>query len=221
MVSMKKVQMKILLAGALMLTSLLSCKFPNSKNTLQGTTAQAGSSVQEFELIIDGVKKSLDKTPLIVPIAVYGKSIFNLSYLSEKDDIQFNIKAYIPELKTGSIQVYDDASAVSEYNENMPDAHYQTAFLAPYPKNPMPPISLSRAAYFAPKLGLKPLTLNITSITDERMEGDVYPSSGSKRIKGTFSGVLAYVERQEGGYEYHVVKTTQVEGIFDVFCRVL
>lgn len=92
------------------------------------------------------------------------------------------------------------------------------AQFGPYPKDPMPQLNLFRTAYNAPKLGLQPLTLIITSVTDEQQKGNPFKT---KRIEGQFSGSLAYIEQQQGGYDWHVVgKTTQINGNFNVLCSI-
>lgn len=194
---------------SLLLTlSLLSCKESTTKGNQSG-----GDFDQKLELVVDGNKKTLDPTPVIS--SAYTSSRLLLSYFSEKEDIQFGIIAYVQDLKIGSYQVYDCKSA-SECDEKVPDNN-QTALFGPYPKAPAPPFNLFRTAYYAPTLGLKPLTLVITSVTDEQQEGN---PSKTKRIKGQFSSTMAYVEQQPGGYDWHVVKTTRVDGNFDMFCSI-
>lgn len=193
----------------LLILSLLSCKESATKENRSD-----GDTTQKIELVIDGNKKTADPTPVIS--SAYTSFHFLLGYLSDKDDIQFSITAYMQDLKIGSYQVYDCKSA-SECNEKMPDNN-QLALFGPYPKDPMPPLSLFRIAYYAPRLGLNPLTLIITSITDEQQKGNPFKT---KRIEGRFSGSLADVEQQPGGYEWHVVgKTTQITGNFNVFCSI-
>ena len=134
--------------------------------------------------------------------------------MSEKDDIAIAISAYMTDFKIGTYQVYDCKSA-SQCDENMPDNN-QIALFQPYPKDPLPSISLSRIAYFAPQLELKPLSLTITSLTDEQQLGIPYKT---KRIKGQLNGSLAYIEQTKGTYDWYIVgKTTKIEGNFDMFC---
>lgn len=195
---------------SLLLTlSLLSCKDSTTKGNQSG-----GDISQKLELVIDGNKKTTDPTPIIS--SSYTSYHLMLSYLSDKDDIQFSISAYMQDLKIGTYQVYDCKSA-SECNEKVPDNN-QIALYGPYPKDPMPSSHLFRIAYYAPKLGLTPLTLVITSVTDEQQPGN----RKTKRIKGHFSGNLADVEQQKGGYDYYIVgKTTQITGNFDMFCSIM
>jgi hypothetical protein len=204
---MKKIFKKSL--SLLLALSLLSCKESTTKGNRSG-----GDIDQKIELVVDGNKKTVDPAPVIS--STYTSSHLMLSYLSDKDDIQFTISAYMQDLKVGSHQVYDCKSA-SECNEKVPDNN-QIALYGPYPKDPMPPVNLFRVAYYAPKLGLTPLILVITSITDEQQLGNPFKT---KRIKGQFNGSLAYVEQQQGGYDYHVVgKTTRIDGNFDMFCNI-
>jgi len=191
----------------LLILSLLGCKGPVTKEDQSD-----GSTDQKIELIVDGNKRTADPAPVIS--SGFTSSHLMLGYLSDKDDLQFSISAYMQDLKMGTYQVYECKSA-SECNEQIPDNN-QMALVGPYPKNPMPPLNLFRSAYNAPSLGLKPLTLIITSVTDEQQEGNPFKT---KRIKGQFNGSLAYVEQQQGGYDWHIVgKTTRINGSFNVLC---
>ena len=203
--SMKKMFNRSL--SLLLALSLLSCKDSTTKGN-----QSSDDTAQKMELVIDGNKKTGDPTPVIS--SAFTSSHLVLGYLSDKEDIQVSISAYMQDLKIGSYQVYDCKSA-SECNENVPDNN-QIAMYGPYPKDPMPPLNLFRIAYYAPQLGLKPLTLIITSVTDEQQAGNPFKT---KRIKGQFSGTLANVEQEQGGYNYHIVgKTTQINGDFNVLC---
>jgi hypothetical protein len=81
----------------------------------------------------------------------------------------------------------------------------------------MPSVDLSRTAYDAAELGLEPLTLTITSVTDEQQSGVPFKT---KRIKGQFNGVLAYVEKQDNSSWKIVGKTTKIDGKFDMYCGI-
>ncbi|MBS1659644.1 MAG: hypothetical protein JST68_01195 [Bacteroidetes bacterium] len=192
----------------LFVLSLLNCKGPGTKDG-----SSNGGTTQKFELIVDGNKKNADPGSIIS--CGYTGAHLVTGYLSEKEDVQLSLSSYMQDLKPGTYQVYDCKSA-SECNETMPDNN-QVAQYGPYPKDPMPALSLFRTAFNAPKLGLKPLTLTITSITDEQMEGSPLMT---KRVEGQFSGSMAHVEQEKGGYEWHVVAKTQVEGSFSVFCSI-
>jgi hypothetical protein len=203
---MKKMFNKSLLL--LLVLSQVSCKESASKEK-----RYAGDNTQRIELKIDGNKRPLDPTAIIS--STHTNAHLMLLALSEKDDIQLGISAYMQELKIGSYQVYD-CKAAGECDDKMPDNN-QFAIYGPGVKNQVPSVSLSRTAYYAPKLGLKPLTLVISSIADEKQAGNPFMT---KRIKGQFSGNLAYAERQKGGYDWFVVKTTQVDGSFDLLCNI-
>jgi hypothetical protein len=204
---MKRIRIESL--SLLLTLSLLSCQGPVTKEN-----RPTGDSAQKLELLVDGITKTADPAPVLV--TTYTSAHLMLSYMSDKDDIQFGINAYMQDLKPGTYQVYDCKSA-SECNEQVPDNN-QIAMYGPYPRDPMPPLNLFRIAYTAPKLGLTPLTLIITSITDEQQAGNPYKT---KRIVGKFNGDLAYVEQKQGGYDYHVVgKTTHINGNFSVLCSI-
>jgi hypothetical protein len=172
----------------------------------------SGSDKQKMELSVDGSIVTKDPTPLISSAFMGSRLI--LSYMSEKDDIQFSVSAHMAELVAGSYQVYN-CKAASECDETAPDNN-QNATYGPYPKNPLPPASAFRIAYYAPKLGLKPLTLVISSVKDEAQPGNPYKT---RRIEGQLTGDLAHVEQEQGGYAWHVAgNTTKIIGSFSVLC---
>jgi len=192
-----------------LILSTLSCKGPTAKGNGNGS---ASDLTQKITLLVDGTKRTTDPEPVIS--SSFTSTYFLLGYLSDKDDIQFSLTAYMQDLKIGSYQVYECIS-VPECTGPVPE-NIQKALFGPYPKDPMPALNLFRSAYNAPSLGLKPLTLVISSVTDEQQAGNPFKT---KRIKGKFNGSLAYVEQQQGGYEHHIVgKTTQIDGEFDVIC---
>ncbi|MBO9632427.1 MAG: hypothetical protein J7578_04870 [Chitinophagaceae bacterium] len=193
---------------------VLMLSFFSCKDAAKQKTQLNRGSAPSVELKVDGVKKTEDPAPVIS--SAYTSSYLLLSYLSEKDDIQFSISAYMPDLKPGTFQVYDCKSA-SECGDKMPD-NQQTALYGPFIKDPMPALNLFRSAYYAPKLGLSPLTFTITSVTDEQQAGNPFKT---KRIQGKLNGVLAFVEQQSGRNDWHIVgKTTQIEGNFNVLSSI-
>lgn len=97
------------------------------------------------------------------------------------------------------------------------DDQNQDISFGPYSKYPSPPLNLYRIANNAPELGLKPLTLTITSVTDEQQQRVALKT---KRVKGQFDGILAYAEKQ--GTEWKIVgKVTKIKGSFIMFCRIM
>lgn len=197
------------LLSLLFVLSIFSCKGPATKDD-----PSKGDTTQKITLLVDGHPKTTDPAPIIS--CGYTGAHLVLGYLSDKDDIQLSISAYMADLKGGSYQVYECTSA-AECNEQVPDNN-QIVLFGPYPKDPMPPMNLFRTGYFAPSLGLNPLTFVVTSITDEQQQGNPFKT---KRIKGQFSGSLAYIEKQQGSDDWHIVgKTTRINGSFDVFCSI-
>jgi hypothetical protein len=138
------------------------------------------------------------------------------SALSEKQNLSFSFSAYLTELKPGTFHVYT-CHTPSECSSVESDQN-QHVILAPYPTNPLPPVQLSRMAYNAPSLSLLPLTLTITSVTKEQQPGVPYSTN---RVKGTFSGILAYGEVQDNGTWIIVGKSTSLEGTFDLLCATI
>lgn len=206
--------MKNLFDGCLFVLLVLlfvGCKESTTAATVTGGEISQGA-IQQMELVIDGNKKTTDDAALITP--GFTGQHFTLSYLSEKEDVQFSISSYMQELRPGSYEVYE-CKAGGECDDKFPDNN-QIALFGPYPKDPMPAMNLFRTAYYAPKLGLNPLTLIITSVKDEQQAGNPFKT---KRVEGRFSSMMAYAEQEKGGYEWHVVgKETKVEGSFNVLC---
>ena len=84
--------------------------------------------------------------------------------------------------------------------------------LLKFPGTPYQPTDV-KSAHLAPALGLAPLKLTL-----EKVEDVIWPGAGpSKRIKGTFSGTVAFVEEPRDAPPRIVGKTRQVEGSFDLY----
>lgn len=186
---------------------LFSCTQPN-------VTAENTGFIQSEEISVDDKKYALSQDD-IVTMGYVGQTHLAFALLSEKNDIQFMFSAFLTELKPGIYQVWN-CKGPSNCIQEMDDKNQEVLF-APYPKNPLPPIDLSRIAYDAPESGLKPLTLTITSVTDEQQPGVPVKT---KRIKGQYNGILAYVEKQDNGDWKIIGKTTKIEGKFDMYCSI-
>ncbi|MGC4104698.1 hypothetical protein [Ferruginibacter sp.] len=189
-------------------TSFFGCGQSNA------TSQDKTNNDQSFEISIDNKKYNLS-TDDIFSANYIGQTHLTLVALSEKKDISFSVTAFITTLQPGTYQVYECNSASTCSQEE--DDKNQNAMFSPYPKDPMVPVNLSRTAYNAPELGLKPLVLTITSVTDEQQAGVPFKT---KRIKGQFNGTLAYVEKQDDGNWKIVGNTTHIDGKFDLFCSI-
>lgn len=176
-------------------------------------TSQDIANNQTVEISVDNKKYNIS-TDDIFSSSYVGQTHLVFAVLSEKNDITFKFSAFMSDLKPGTFQVWDCKSASTCTQEE--DDKNQNSIFGPYPKIPMVPVNLSRTAYNAPKLGLKPLTLIISSVTDEQQVGNLK----TKRIKGQFNGILAYVERQQDRSWKIIGKTTNIEGKFDMFCNI-
>lgn len=177
-------------------------------------TSKGTVSKQIVEISVDNKKYNIT-TDAISTINYVGGTHLGFVILDEKNDISFVISAFMTDLKSGTFQVCDCKSASTCTREE--DDNNQTALFSPYPRIPMPPQNLSRTAYNAPELGLKPLTLKISSVTDEQQVGNPFKT---KRLKGQFSSVMAYVEKQQDGNWKIIGKTTNIEGKFDMYCSI-
>ena len=168
---------------------------------------------QTVEITIDDKKYNLSQDDIFT-MSFIGEKHLVFGFLSEKNDIQLTVSAFVTALKPGTYQVYKCREA-SNCTQEMDDQNQEILF-GPYPKYPTPPVNLYRIAYNAPEAGLKPLTLTITSVTDEQQSGVALKT---KRIKGQFDGILAYVEKQDTEWKI-VGKVTKIKGSFDMFCTI-
>jgi hypothetical protein len=141
---------------------------------------------------------------------------FGISIMSEKNDFQFAISAKMPELKVGSYQIYKCGTA-SECNETEEEWN-QYAGISPYPKKDGSlDESKIKLFYKSTKLGLNPMTLIITKITDEQLLGSAVKT---KKVFGTFSGIAANVKSKD--YSWYVVgPTTKIDCEFELYCTIL
>ena len=177
-------------------------------------TSQDIAGNQTVEISVDNKKYNLSAED-VFSMSYVGQTHLGFVILSEKNDISFMFSAFMTELKPGTFQVWVCKSASSCTQEE--DGMNQSSIFAPYPKTPMAPLNLSRVAYNSPELGLRPLTLIISSVTDEQQAGVPFKT---KRVIGQFSGVMAYVEKQQDNNWKIIGKTTNIEGKFDMFCTI-
>lgn len=188
---------------------LLTCLFGCGQSTV---TSQDIANNQMVEMNVNDKKYMLSAED-IFSMSYVRKTYLEFSLLSEKKDLSFMFLAYMTELKPGTFQVWDCKSASSCSQEE--DDMNQSVIFAPYPKTPMDPLNLSRIAYNTTELGLKPLTLTISSVTEEQQAGMPFKT---KRVKGQFTGTMAYIEKQQDNSWKIIGETTNIAGKFDVFC---
>jgi hypothetical protein len=143
-----------------------------------------------------------------------GNQHLQLAVMSEKEDLQLTMVCYMTELKAGAYQVYS-CKGPSECPDEKA-AQQQDVLLGPYPKDPMPPVSMFRIAYQAAALGLQPLSLVITSVIDAEQPGSPWKT---RRVKGHFEGKLADVEKKDIDWQI-IGKPTQLSGEMDMYCSI-
>jgi hypothetical protein len=178
------------------------------------TTSDAGTeNPDKVTLAIDGKNYTMGKDA-VLSLHYVGQEYLILSVMSEKEDLQLAITCLMKELKAGTYQVYA-CKDPSECPDGM-DTQQQDVLFGPYIKDPMPPVSTSRTSYLAPKLGLQPLSLVITSVTDDQQAGNPWKT---RRVKGHFEGKLAYVERKDADWQI-IGKPTQLSGEMDMYCSI-
>ncbi len=194
----------------LVVPGLLSCGQANVKPEI----ADENSPSQTAEITVNGKKFNATEADILT-MSYVGQTTLGFVFMSEKNDFQFLISAYLTELKPGTYVVCD-CKGPSNCDDSLSQKNQQVLF-APFIKDPMPPLNLSRISYNAPDPGLTPLTLLITSVTDEQQTGIPFKT---KRIKGQFNGTLAYAEKQQD-YSWKVVgEKTIIAGTFDMYCTV-
>ncbi len=173
--------------------------------------------VQKFEFRADEKTITIEQADVVS--MTYMAPTLMCSASGEKKDFQFLFQVYTSGLKPGTYMIYDCTNQTPSVCIKDADEHgKQEAFFGPHVKTPMPPNSAFRFAYNAPSLGLSPMSLTITSVTDEQQPGNPW---STKRLKGVFKGTLAYIEDQGEGKGWHIAgKTTVIEGSFDLFCNI-
>jgi hypothetical protein len=144
--------------------------------------------------------------------ASYAGSFFSFSVTSKRENISFSVTSKSEALVKGFTAKVFTCLKPSDCIEGE-DARGQNAILGKYPDGGVPILSESRSAYKAANLGLEPFNVTLTDVTDEQMPD----ARKTKRVKGIFSGVLAYVESDKEN-NWRVVSTTKVEGDFDLYC---
>jgi len=169
--------------------------------------------VQTLELTVDGIKHTFGQNDILLMSHV-GQEGLTLSAMSEKKNIQFSFFVYAGDLKPGTYKVYN-CKGPSICEKDLAHENEDVIY-GPYPKDPMPPLSSYRIAYNAPSLGLAPLDLVITSVSDEQQQGNPWKT---KRVKGEFGGTLANVEKQDQNWHIEGA-TTKVAGKFDLYCTI-
>jgi hypothetical protein len=183
--------------------------------------AQAGAPVaQSFEVSIDGVPLVMSpdaprKGHLVMAGIVGGRQLA-LSAMDQGRDFALVIsvepKGAGPLTAGGYISfTCSTTTACDALPSNAPRP--LGSMLTPYPNGKVPPVGAGKEAHMAPALGLSPLTLTL-----DKVEDAYWPGVGpSKRVKGSFSGTLAYVELRPDAPPTIVGPVKNVEGKFDLY----
>ena len=180
-----------------------------AKNQIKNQ-AQASAMPQMFELTIDGEKLVMNvdqpSTDQVVTAGIVDNKLLNLSAMHKSKDIFLAILFHAEQIKPGTYSVYTCID-----NEGCQSDYQTSASLNQFPGKPFVASEI-KTAYLVPRLNLQGMTVVLTSVEDVHWNG-VGPS---KRIKGHFSGQLAYVEGQ-----YQQAKIVgplkKVEGKFDLY----
>ncbi len=172
---------------------------------------------QRFDLVIDGQPVRLvpdrPEEGHIVGASIVGGRVINLAVLNKEHNLTFTISVEAPQgalLTPGSYQVYQ--CELAEGCDEIHDGRIKEATLGSYPGFRAAPGEL-KSAHKAPVLGLTPLTLTIASVKESYWPG-VGPS---RRVTGSFSGMLAYTERPRDEAPLIVGTVKKVEGSFDMY----
>ncbi|WP_207420192.1 hypothetical protein [Desertivirga brevis] len=199
-----------LVAIALVTSTLFSCQSNKDEET---TTLHT----QSFEIKIDGkvIKMAPDKPTdgtVVLSAFVQGseRNSLSISATHKLEDFQFGIDLrQIPSLVPGVYPVFKCHEAGAECEDD-----YQSALIGRFPSSQEALLS-GKLAYQSPKLGLKPLMLTISNVEDAYWEG----VGKVKKIKGSFEGTLARLERNANNVTT-IAEATKVEGSFDLYCLV-
>lgn len=174
--------------------------------------------VQTLNLKVDNklyqFSHNIDNEPDDVIISTFHDGSFSFSVTSQRQDLQFSFTANLGTLTKGlTAKAYTCHRPSACIDEE--DVRGHSVVLGKFPDGKAPALSETRSAYKAPDLGLAPLNITITDVTDEQMPG----ARKTKLVKGTFNGVLAYVE-QDKTNRWYVKATTKVEGDFYLYCQI-
>jgi len=176
-----------------------------------GNIGSAGAG-KTCVLTVDGAVHSI-KWDDIATSYEAAQGTFSFAILSEKENLQFAMTAYMQTLTTGSYQVFT-CRGPSECDQ-AESVKNQGVLLAPYPSDIPLAENTTKRAYNGG--GYQPLQLTISAITDEQQPGVPWKT---KRVTGTMSGNLVYM--YQSSYEWHAMgQPIKLEGKFDVFCKLL
>jgi hypothetical protein len=210
---MKNTSFKILLLAFILQINLASC---------QKTGQTPTGYIQKISFKLDNVPVPLSATVTNKGDDIYTSNFvkqnekFGISIMSERNDFKFAFAAQMTELKVGTYQVFK-CIAASECDETESKWN-QYVGISPYPKKDGTlDESKIKLGHKIPKLGLSPITLTITKITEEQPLGSGFKT---KKVYGVFSGNLANVASKD--YNWSVVgPTTKIECEFELYCTVL
>jgi hypothetical protein len=208
--------MKHLFNSSLLALCAASISFLMSCDSGNEAPKDQGGDPQSFEITINGKSITMDPDKpedglIVMAATVTGtEGGLVLSAYNKTEDFLFSMIVQ-EQPTTGSFEVFSCHNLDDCENDKQ-----QTAMLSVYPTGNPPALTDSKLAYKSQKLGLQPLTLVLTSVKDA-----YWPGAGpSKRVKGTFEGRLATIDRN-GNHEPVIVgEMVKVEGKFDLYCLI-
>jgi hypothetical protein len=206
--------MKKPLNSCLLILSISSLFFLNACTSGNDTISKDENAIpQTFEITVNGKNVIMDPDKPddgLVVTAASGRSGGGLilSAINQPEDFSFQAIKYGP-LEAGTFQVFTCHGL-----NDCQDDNGQTAMFGIYPTGDTPKITDGKYAYKSQQLGLQPLTLVVTSVEDVYWPG-VGPS---KRVKGTFKGELATVDKNANSELIIIGDLAKIEGKFDLYC---
>lgn len=188
---------------------------PAAARASGAASAAAGQpDAQVFELTVDGQKMVLtpdDPTKTMVTASVMQGGTYLVVAVQDKTlNLSFGVVIGGAPIEPGLLMVgqcgQPGACAIRS----------RTAVAGTYPK---PGVAVDPketfSAYDYAELGLEPLSLLLDKVEDTQ-----WPGVGrAKRIKGTFTGTLAHVERRSDGHDKLAGPTKHVSGKFDIYAK--
>jgi hypothetical protein len=184
------------------LAMLTGCKPLSTDAELIEPEIGSGGFNQVVEFTVDG-KKNFIKHSSGKPIASYNQGKFYFTIEDDTDEMTFHFSGHIAKLQAGSYQIYN-CTGTEDCSEEKLAKNETVLFDSSNVDEPV------KSAYNLPALGLKPLNLEITSVSDGAE--DTY--NKTKIIKGHFDVEVASVMPGPAT----VGKSTKISANFEVEC---
>jgi len=205
--------MHIALKAAALVAALAlgGCGRTSATPGLAAVGASAGPVAQHFEITVDG--KTMVLSPdnptvsLVLAAVMHGATGLSLSAHDKANNLGFTLMVADSPIAPGDFPIGECGETGACTTRS------KTAGLTTYPDGGVPDPASAVFAYDYPELGLKPAVLTLEKIDDV-----VWPGVGpAKRLRGTFKGGFARLERGADARVHVVGPVRQIEGRFDMY----